>query len=64
MFDVHRIYIFGSSIMVCMGINNKKGGEGMSEFIAFCIGFIVGGLFGVLFMALVVGAKMSRGGEE
>ena len=36
----------------------------MGEFIAFCIGFIVGGLFGVLIMTIVVGAKMSRGGEE
>lgn len=35
----------------------------MSEFIAFCIGFIVGGLFGVLIMAVVVGAKMSRDWE-
>lgn len=33
----------------------------MSEFIAFCIGFIVGGMFGVLTMAIVAGAKKSRG---
>lgn len=36
----------------------------MAEFIAFLVGFIVGGLFGVLIMAIVVGAKRSRGGEE
>lgn len=32
----------------------------MSEFIAFCIGFIIGGIFGVIIMVIVVGAKMSR----
>ena len=36
----------------------------MSEFIALCIGFIVGGLFGVLCMALVVASQRSRGGED
>jgi len=36
----------------------------MSEFIAFLIGCFVGGLFGVLCMALVVGAKRSRGDGE
>ena len=32
----------------------------MGEFIAFCIGFIIGGMFGVLVMAFVVGGKMSK----
>lgn len=36
----------------------------MGQVIAFFIGFILGGLFGVLIMAIVVGAKRSRGGEE
>ena len=62
--DVHRIYIFGSSTMVCVGFNNKKRGEGMSEFIAFCAGIVVGGVLGVIIMGLVIGSKISRGGEE
>lgn len=33
----------------------------MGVFIAFCVGFIVGGVLGVLIMAIVVGAKKSRG---
>lgn len=32
----------------------------MGVFIAFCIGFILGGVFGVIIMVIVVGAKMSR----
>lgn len=33
----------------------------MGVFLAFCIGFILGGIFGVIIMAVVVGAKKSRG---
>jgi len=36
----------------------------MSEFIAFLIGCFVGGLFGVLCMALAVASQRARGGEE
>lgn len=34
----------------------------MSEFIAFIIGTFVGVIIGVLIMALLIGAKKSRGG--
>ena len=36
----------------------------MSEFIAFCIGFIVGGLVGIMCMAFMIASNRSRGGEE
>jgi len=32
----------------------------MEVFTAFCVGFIVGGILGVIIMTIVVGAKMSR----
>lgn len=36
----------------------------MGQVVAFFIGFMLGGILGVLIMAIVVGAKRSRGGEE
>lgn len=33
-------------------------------FIAFVVGFICGGVFGVLTMAICIGAKRSRGKDE
>ncbi len=33
----------------------------MGVFIAFCVVFMLGGIFGVIIMAIVVGAKNSRG---
>jgi hypothetical protein len=36
----------------------------MGQAIAFFIGFMLGGILGVIIMAIVVGAKQSRGGEE
>lgn len=36
----------------------------MAEFIAFLVGCFVGGLFGVLVMALAVASQRGRGGEE
>lgn len=32
----------------------------MGVFLAFCVGFMLGGIFGVIIMVIVVGAKMSR----
>ena len=36
----------------------------MSAFVAFVIGYIVGGLFGVLVMSILIGARIDRGGED
>ena len=36
----------------------------MGVFIAFCVGYIIGGIFGVLCMALIIGSKRGRGNDE